>query len=1236
MGQSNAYSDLRVFGEIKSGKLTIFGEYSLPTTDGLANQILVTDGAGNVSFQDASSVALTPPSIIDGTGLNWTTVAPNTIQGNVSLAPFTTTDLAEGTNLYYQDEYVDDRVNALLINGTGITKAYNDALNTLTIGVTLAPFSTTDLAEGTNLYYTDERVEDRMAAVLYKGIRGTGPDAISWTHVDGLDRIYPTVSLTPFSTDDLAEGTTNLYLTENALYDLMDQIIQDSASVTWTRDNLTNQLTASSATAMIEIQHDGVSIATNPTIDFITTPEISYTINDDIINNKTTVQINFTGGEAVIIEGFGTGSSVRKDNLNNSIGSYSTVSGGSGNTASGDYSAIAGGTCNSITSVGSFVGGGTNHNVSGDGISAGISIVSTGPFPNAVDGSYFPTTTSSGFGTGTKLGVQIVSNFVFSWQLLAIGVNYQVGDTITIDGADVGGISGVDDIVFTVDTVIDGGSVVAGGFNNDSFGAMSSIGGGINNLVCAHSSVIAGGSSNCINGIFGFSDFGVASAIGGGDANSVFGYSHVIAGGIENVVSATNSSTIGGGDTNSIVIPFDLNNQGFSTIAGGNQNSILTSYGSIGGGKNNLVCGEYGAVAGGYQNSASGCYTAIAGGTGNSVNGANGAVVNFSSSIISPITDGTYIGYPTGGSGSGALIILDIRLGVVNYALVLDGGSGYEGGDVLTWIIGSPGEIQFTVGLTSSGSSSILGGSQNSICGVGSAIVGGQYNCINGPSFATISGGFGNTVGIQAPYSNIAGGLCNTLSGYFIPFSTISGGYSNTVSLANSVIGGGVENSITCFNSVIGGGYQNLVASQHSVISGGSGNTISSCARNSTIGGGYQNEANSCDSTVGGGELNCVSGNASTISGGYCNIVLGSYSNINGGCNNSTCGSGAVVSGGCRNSSNSFGNLSFIGSGQCNSITRCYSSIVGGEKNTIPSAHSFIGGGCFNKAGQGAETTYLTIGGGRCNYAHGTCNFIGGGYCNEAYGYSSSIVGGLCNTASADYSSILGGSGNSVSHCHASAVGCNITSVCPNTLHTNYLNLYTTPANDQCNTSFLVRSSNGMVNYRTYGGLFAQTANGTTVTATNVETSALGTGVGSLSVPANGFQVGDSFVLHLTGTVSAANNETLTIKLKSGSTVLASSGAITLPVLTSKKWNLDAHFTIRATGAAGVAALMTSGAFTYNQNTGNTVDGVDFESLNNTTFDTTASNTLSVTVQWGSNNATNSISTSLGILEKIF
>lgn len=55
------------------------------------------------------------------------------IMFDTRLATKTTTDLAEGTNLYFTDERVDDRVSNLLVAGTNVVLTYNDVGNTLTI-----------------------------------------------------------------------------------------------------------------------------------------------------------------------------------------------------------------------------------------------------------------------------------------------------------------------------------------------------------------------------------------------------------------------------------------------------------------------------------------------------------------------------------------------------------------------------------------------------------------------------------------------------------------------------------------------------------------------------------------------------------------------------------------------------------------------------------------------------------------------------------------------------------------------------------------------------------------------------------------------------------------------------------------------------------------------------------------------------------------------------------------------
>ena len=58
-----------------------------------------------------------------------------------------TGDIGEGSNLYFTNERVDDRVNALVTAGTGITSTYDDAAGTLTLATTITQY-TDALARG--------------------------------------------------------------------------------------------------------------------------------------------------------------------------------------------------------------------------------------------------------------------------------------------------------------------------------------------------------------------------------------------------------------------------------------------------------------------------------------------------------------------------------------------------------------------------------------------------------------------------------------------------------------------------------------------------------------------------------------------------------------------------------------------------------------------------------------------------------------------------------------------------------------------------------------------------------------------------------------------------------------------------------------------------------------------------------------------------------------------------------
>lgn len=178
----------------------------------------------------------------EGTNLYYTTARFDT-----ALATKSTSDLSEGSNLYYTNERVDDRVAALIQDGTGLTWTYDDLNGTFTGDVDLGDFSTTDLVEGSNLYYTDERVDDRAAALIQNG---TG---ISWSYNDGAGTLTPTVSLAAFSTADLSEGA-NLYFTDERAQDAVGGILTDTAEIDFTYSDATPSITA-------DLKTTGVSAA---------------------------------------------------------------------------------------------------------------------------------------------------------------------------------------------------------------------------------------------------------------------------------------------------------------------------------------------------------------------------------------------------------------------------------------------------------------------------------------------------------------------------------------------------------------------------------------------------------------------------------------------------------------------------------------------------------------------------------------------------------------------------------------------------------------------------------------------------------------------------------------------------------------------------------------------------------------------------------------------------------------
>ena len=135
-----------------------------------------------------------------------------------------TTATVDGSNVLteasttFLNNIIKDQAGDLLTNATltNIAISYDSGTNALTITAEngVGDSDTDDLAEGaTNLYFTDERAQDAFGVLVsngtYSGATVTYDDATNAFDISITDQF------TSHDTDDLAEGSTNLYFTDS-------------------------------------------------------------------------------------------------------------------------------------------------------------------------------------------------------------------------------------------------------------------------------------------------------------------------------------------------------------------------------------------------------------------------------------------------------------------------------------------------------------------------------------------------------------------------------------------------------------------------------------------------------------------------------------------------------------------------------------------------------------------------------------------------------------------------------------------------------------------------------------------------------------------------------------------------------------------------------------------------------------------------------------------------------------
>ena len=205
-----------------------------------------------------------------------TVTAVVSVNGKGGVVSLTTADIPESGNLYYTNAKVDARISQLSINqfldvdktgwaegkvwgfdalgntvpldmaevggigffdlvdgnlGTpsnGQTIVWSSAQSKFVMGSVVTITSTSDVPEGSNLYYTSSRVDTRIAQLSIGQVGDVNKTGWSAGKVWGFDASGNTVPLTVLTsgitTDGIAEGSTNLYYTNSRVDNRITQL----------------------------------------------------------------------------------------------------------------------------------------------------------------------------------------------------------------------------------------------------------------------------------------------------------------------------------------------------------------------------------------------------------------------------------------------------------------------------------------------------------------------------------------------------------------------------------------------------------------------------------------------------------------------------------------------------------------------------------------------------------------------------------------------------------------------------------------------------------------------------------------------------------------------------------------------------------------------------------------------------------------------------------------------------
>lgn len=137
-GMPNGYAPLDINGKINPSFLSALNLVEVFTPADLASMLALTSAQpGDIAYRQDNSTSYMLVALPASTEANWKSLNIGaqviSVNGQTGVVSLNTSNIAESTNLYFTNERVDNRVANLLQAGTNISLAYDDTSNTLTI-----------------------------------------------------------------------------------------------------------------------------------------------------------------------------------------------------------------------------------------------------------------------------------------------------------------------------------------------------------------------------------------------------------------------------------------------------------------------------------------------------------------------------------------------------------------------------------------------------------------------------------------------------------------------------------------------------------------------------------------------------------------------------------------------------------------------------------------------------------------------------------------------------------------------------------------------------------------------------------------------------------------------------------------------------------------------------------------------------------------------------------------------